>query len=109
MKIYQIIRFSIIISIFVATCFAQSNLQKIILTPVFEKNSAICNLDENDTVERRILAKLRAKSFKDVSVTTEKGIIVLRGTVPKGKLAEAIQAAQEANNGKPIRNELTER
>ncbi len=48
------------------------------------------------------------KGFYDVRVDISTTPIILRGTVPKGKLAEAVQAAQEANGGKPIRNEMTE-
>ena len=48
------------------------------------------------------------KGFYDVTVDSSTTPMILRGTVPKGKLAEAIQTAVNANGGKPIINQLTE-
>lgn len=62
-----------------------------------------------NAIEEKILTEYRKKGFTDISVKTEKGLIVLRGTVPKGRMAEAVQTAQEANNGKPVLNQLTEK
>jgi hypothetical protein len=61
-----------------------------------------------DEVKEKILSILRAKGFNDVTVVWTNPI-TLRGTVPKGKMAEAVQAAVEANNGKPVLNQLTEK
>lgn len=49
---------------------------------------------------------LRSKGFTDVVASTDGKMIVLRGTIPKGKLAEVIQIAQEISK-KPVKNELT--
>ncbi|HRH40008.1 MAG TPA: BON domain-containing protein [Pyrinomonadaceae bacterium] len=51
---------------------------------------------------------LKAKGFKDVTVDTTTTPATIRGTVPKGKLAEAVKVAQEAA-GKPVKNEVTEK
>jgi hypothetical protein len=51
---------------------------------------------------------LQTKGFADVSVDVSTTPATLRGTVPKGKLAEAILAAQSANGGKPVKIEITE-
>lgn len=56
----------------------------------------------------KIQEALRKKGFTQVKVSEENNIIVLRGKYPKGRLSEAIQTAQEANEGKPLRNEMTE-
>jgi hyperosmotically inducible periplasmic protein len=52
---------------------------------------------------------LVAKGFKDVTVDVTSTPATLRGTAPKGKLAEVMQAAQGANGGKPVKNEVTEK
>jgi hypothetical protein len=51
---------------------------------------------------------MKKKGFTDVTVEATTAGITLRGSVPKGKLAEAVQAAQEAGK-KPVKNELTEK
>ncbi len=63
---------------------------------------------ENE-IKEKILSTLRAKGFNEVTVDFSTKPITLRGTIPKGKMAEAVQAAQEANGGKPVKSELTEK
>jgi osmotically-inducible protein OsmY len=58
-----------------------------------------------ETVVKEALTK---KNFNDVTVEATTTGITLRGSVPKGKMAEAVQAAQEAGK-KPVKNELTEK
>jgi osmotically-inducible protein OsmY len=50
---------------------------------------------------------LKKKGFDKITVDTTGGTAALRGTYPKGKLAEVMQTAQEAS-GKPVKNEATE-
>ena len=59
-------------------------------------------------LREKVLSALQSKGFSDVTVDVSTVPITLRGTVPKGRLAEAIQVAQKAT-GKPIRNEVTEK
>ncbi len=59
-------------------------------------------------VQMRMLNALKSKGFNNVTVDISTKPFTLRGTVPKGKLAEAIQTAMEANNDKPIINQITE-
>jgi len=54
-------------------------------------------------------AALKAKGFTAVTVDTTTTPATIRGTVAKGKLAEVVAAAQEANGGKPVKNEVTEK
>jgi len=56
---------------------------------------------------QKIEKALSKKGFQNVTVDYSTIPLTLRGTIPKGKMAEAIQTAQETS-GKPIRNELTE-
>lgn len=51
---------------------------------------------------------MKKKGYTDVTVEATTAGITLRGSVPKGKMAEAVQAAQEAGK-KPVKNELTEK
>jgi hypothetical protein len=57
----------------------------------------------------KIEEKLRKKGFDEVKVQEENQKIVLRGKIPKGKMAEVIQFVTENSEGKPVRNELTEK
>lgn len=75
-------------------------------TPVVKTN-------ESATVDTTLKTKtedaLKKKGFTSVTVdltTTPKA--TLRGTVPKGKMAEAVATAQEAA-GKPFENQITEK
>lgn len=70
-----------------------------------QNSSGISNYETAQKVQNAMLQK----GFYDVTVDISTTPITLRGTVPKGKLAEAVQAAQEANGGKPVRIELTEK
>jgi hypothetical protein len=51
---------------------------------------------------------LKKAGFTDVKVDTSGAQAVIRGTVPKGKLQDAVKVATEAA-GKPVKNEVTEK
>ncbi|HLM02238.1 MAG TPA: BON domain-containing protein [Pyrinomonadaceae bacterium] len=59
-------------------------------------------------MKSKVEAALKAKGFNDVTVDTSTPKAVLRGTVPKGKMTEAVRIAQETT-GKPVDNQLTEK
>ena len=59
-------------------------------------------------VESVVKEAMTKKGITDVTVEASTTGITLRGSVPKGKMAEAVQAAQEAGK-KPVKNELTEK
>lgn len=75
-------------------------------TPVPATNEA-AKTDPN--LKPKIEEALKAKGFKEVTVDTSGAKVAIRGTVPKGKLAEVVQVAQEANGGKPVDNQVTEK
>ena len=75
-------------------------------TPVTVTNEA-AKTDPN--LKSKIESALKAKGFTDVTVDVTTTPATLRGSVPKGKMAEAVQAAQGANDGKPLKSELTEK
>lgn len=74
-------------------------------TPVVRTNESAAT----DTVLKgQIESALKAKGFNNVTVdTTTTPQATLRGTYPKGKLAEVVQTAQQAA-GKPLKNEMAE-
>lgn len=79
----------------------------------FEKPSLALSpkvIPTQKTIEMRdkILALLAEKDFNEVTVDISTSPLTLRGTVPKGKLAEVISLIQNAI-GKTVRNELTEK
>jgi osmotically-inducible protein OsmY len=51
---------------------------------------------------------MKKKGFNDVTVDATTTEVTLRGSVPKGKMTEAIQAAQEVAKRK-VNNDLTEK
>lgn len=73
-------------------------------TPV-AKTSEAANTDPN--LKGKIEAALKAKGFNDVTVDVSTTPATLRGSYPKDKLAEVVQTAQEANGGKPVKNEAS--
>lgn len=61
-------------------------------------------------MKSKIEAALKAKGFSDVTVdTTTTPKMTVRGTVAKGKLGEMSATVMEANGGKPIDNQVTEK
>lgn len=59
-------------------------------------------------VQTAVEDAMKKKGFNDVVVDATTSGVTLRGSVPKGKMAEAVQTAQEAGK-KPVKNELTEK
>ena len=75
-------------------------------TPVIKTNETAAT---DPAMKSKIEDALKKKGFTDVTVDTATTPMTLRGTVPKGKLAEAMAAAMEANGGKPVSNQLSEK
>ena len=74
-------------------------------TPVVRTGEAA----NTDTVlKTQIETALKGKGFSDVTVDTSTTPATLRGTVAKGKMAEAVRVAQESA-GKPLQNQITEK
>lgn len=74
-------------------------------TPVLHTNE---NSAVDTTLKTKTEAALKAKGFNDVTVDISSNTATLRGTVAKGKMAEAVRTAQEAA-GKPFVNQITEK
>lgn len=75
-------------------------------TPV-PKTTESAATDPN--LKSKIETALKGKGFNEVTVDVSTTPATLRGTVAKGKLAEVVQTAQEANGGKPVKNEVQEK
>ena len=73
-------------------------------TPVVKTTEA-ANIDTG--LKTKVEDALKKKGFNNVTVDMTTTPATLRGSVPKDKMTEAIQTAQEAA-GKPFKNELTE-
>lgn len=73
-------------------------------TPVTQTNESAAT---DPTLKTRVEDALKKKGFTNVTVDTTTTPATLRGTVPKDKMTEAIQTAQQTA-GKPFKNELTE-
>src|SRR6185369_12046273 len=86
---------------------ANANANKPAATPTAVPKTSETPATDAATV-KKIEDALKAKGFTDVKVDGTTKPITIRGTVPKGKLDQAVQAAQEAA-GTPVKNEITEK
>lgn len=84
---------------------ANTNMATNMATPVTRTNESAAT---DPTMKPKVEAALKAKGFTDVTVDTSTTPATLRGTVPKGKMTEAIQTAQETA-GKSFTNQITEK
>lgn len=75
-------------------------------TPVVRTNETAAT---DPALKSRVEDALKKKGFADVTVDTTTTPMTLRGTVAKGKLADVMAAAMEANGGKPVNNQVTEK
>ncbi len=72
-------------------------------------NSMMNTMAASDSVAATAVADAEKKAgFSDVTVTATTTEVTLRGTVPKGKLGEAVRVANETGKRK-VNNELTEK
>lgn len=62
----------------------------------------------DEAKKKAVQEALTKKGFTNVTVDATTSEVTLRGTVPKGKLGEAVQAAQEAGKVR-VNNQLTEK
>jgi hypothetical protein len=62
----------------------------------------------SESLAAKIEAELREKGFTDVKVSEDEKMIILRGSVPRGKMADVVRLAQEIGK-RPVKNELTEK
>ncbi len=82
-------------------------------TPKLERNKTAANSSETsvETIDHETAAQvqnaLNEKGLFNVSVEATNKVVILRGTVPKGKMADAVMHATETGKRK-VRNELTE-
>ena len=82
------------------------NTNMTMATPIPKTSEAPVSTDPN--MKSKVEAALKAKGFSDVTVDASTTPATLRGTVAKGKLAEAAMVAQETA-GKPFTNQVTEK
>lgn len=75
-------------------------------TPVVKTSETAAT---DPALKSKIEAALKAKGFNDVTVDTSAPKMIIRGTVPKGKLGEVMATVQEANGGKPVDNQVAEK
>lgn len=98
-----------------AGCKSAANTNTVVVTNTANTTMAtpVVKTGESATVDPNMKSKmeatLKSKGFTDVTVDTTGGKMTLRGTVAKGKLAELMMAAVEANGGKPVENQVTEK
>ena len=78
-----------------------------VATPTIAKTNETAATDPN--LKSKIEGALKAKGFTNVTVDTATTPATLRGTVAKGKLGEVVQVAQEANGGKPVKNDVSDK
>lgn len=65
-------------------------------------------LARDANAETTVKAALDKAGMKDVTVSATTGVVTIRGTVPKGKLDQAVQIATEAGKRK-VDNQIVEK
>lgn len=68
----------------------------------------ILKRDAGNSLLLKLQKAFRQNGFPDVQIEVTDEMIILRGTVPKGKMADAVRFAQEIGNRK-VKNQLTEK
>jgi hypothetical protein len=76
--------------------------------PIIDRSDEAAQKQSGDELQQKVLDALRNKGFYNVTVDVSTMPMTLRGTVPKGKLAEAMMTVMESNGGKPVKNETYE-
>jgi PBP1b-binding outer membrane lipoprotein LpoB len=106
MKFLLVLSFAV--CLFLVGCKGESNTNtNVATTPTAVPKTSETAATDTATV-KKIEDALKAKGFTDVKVDGTTKPITIRGTVPKGKLDEAVKAAQDAA-GTPVKNEITEK
>lgn len=77
-----------------------------ITTPMATATPLAANTDP--ALKSTIESELRKKGFNNITIDVTTTPATIRGTYPKGRLAEVIQTAQLANGGRPLPNQATE-
>lgn len=69
----------------------------------FESDKAV-----SGNLAAKVEKELRKNGYNDVKVSEDEKMIILRGSVPRGKMADVVRLAQEIGN-RPVKNELVEK
>ncbi|MFN2500894.1 MAG: hypothetical protein ABR530_02655 [Pyrinomonadaceae bacterium] len=102
-------RFTILflaLALFISACGGNTNTNANRATPTPTATPIAANTDP--ALKTNIEAELKKKGFNNVTVDVTTTPATLRGTYPKGKLADVIQTAQQANGMKPLQNQMSE-
>lgn len=112
MEIRFLTVFSLSLALFAAACGGSGNnanrTNVNLATPIPAATATPEVADADPTRKSRIESELRKKGFDNITVDVTTTPATIRGTYPKGKLAEVVQTAQLADGGKPVNNEATE-
>lgn len=76
--------------------------------PMLNRSDETSQKQSDIELQKEILNALEEKGYRNVKVDVSTTPIILRGTVPKGKMAEVILTASKANGGKPVKIEIIE-
>jgi hypothetical protein len=87
-------------------CRSAANTNTVLNTNTSTMNTNMATADP--ATKTSIEDALAKKGITGVTVDAMSTGVTLRGTVAKGKMAEAVQVAQEAGR-KPVKSELTEK
>ncbi len=114
MKIKFLTVLSFAIVLFIGACNRsddngnRTNVNVNVATPMRTATATPIVANTDPMLKTNIENELKKKGFNNITIDITTTPATIRGTYPKGKLAEVIQAAQLANGGKPVKNEATE-
>ena len=110
MKVKLLAVFILMICVMTGACGgnANTNTNVVMSTPVSTPTATPITATTDPALKTRIEGELRKKGFNNVTVDVTTTPATLRGTYPKGRLAEVIQTAQAVNDMKPLPNQMSE-
>jgi osmotically-inducible protein OsmY len=113
MKIKILAVLSLAVIVFAAGCRGGNNAANNTNTTNANMNTAMPTTTatvaaKDATAESAVKAAMDKAGYKDVTVDANASEVTLRGTVPKGKLGDAVRIATETGKRK-VNNQLTEK
>jgi len=109
MKIRFLAVLSLAVALFAGACGGSGNANtNTANTAVVTATATPLAANTDPALKTNIESELKKKGFNNITVDVTTAPATIRGTYPKGKLAEVVQTAQLANGGKPVKNEATE-
>jgi hypothetical protein len=106
MKIRVLTILSLAVFLFLVGCRGSANTN--VTNGNIMNGNSMANSMADNAAKNAVEAALKSKGFNDVTVEATTTEVTIRGTIPKGKMAEVNQVAQEIGKRK-VNNQVIEK